>query len=399
MPENLNCYSNYAERINCKYHVSGPGSGSFFLTLADISEQEIEQPDMMCNLVSSTYDDSLNCNITNLNFSDVDYYRITVNDLSTAEILATIDEFEPCGNIKLDPPSNVSYYFNDTAYYIMWKGNNKFKGVTDIHCQLQIKKKASGQTNIKKIVIAEEALEKYVEILPSDFDEGSNYILIRCMTDPISQYRSHWSEWSSELKIDHHQKNAQGPIQRRDFIHIITVVTLLAFTLILLFLALRSTRINGIFMKNIPKPDGFFHPLYHIHNGDFQDWVKYPKKSRENKKEERGFSRNFDLYSTTVLYVQKEAISPVKLEPPLSEEDISLTHDTSNSMCWSDPLIEKEISLNGMYPTFYNHLPSFGNDIYDDSGTICSLDCPADYFSYEGNYIANSQEIVDSPLS
>ncbi|XP_073411288.1 uncharacterized protein [Dendrobates tinctorius] len=224
-----------------------------------------------------------------------------------------------------------------------------------------------------------------------EFDEGSNYIQIRSRTDNEGQYRSHWSEWSSELKIHVMEKEEQ----KQEMNRITTIVTLLTMALIVLLLALRSilsTRINVSFWKKIPTAADFFHPLYNIHNGNFQDWTKHPNICKENKKgNQLGFPQDIDL-SARVLYVQRDAVSAVKLESPLTKEEILLPHNSCNSPSWSEPLVEKEIYLNGVYPVFFS---SFSDGIVNAKVSANSLDCPMDYFSYEGNYIANSQEIAE----
>ncbi|XP_044160865.1 interleukin-9 receptor-like isoform X2 [Bufo gargarizans] len=392
-PGNLSCLTNYADRISCIwYKGSYSGNGPFFITLEenDVDDDyEYDEASRKCHLVSSRDAKSFSCNLSYLVPFDMDDYKIEVQGPSS-EILATIESFVPICNIKLDPPSDLSYNFTGTAYNLTWRGNTDFVTGTRIHYQLKLKREASRQETLKKSIY-----DKYVELLVSEFDEGSNYIQIRCITEDQEDFKSLWSEWSSELKIE---KEVELHVsQNQDIIHIITIVTLLTITPVLLFLVLRSnlsSRINVSFSKKIPTAANFFHPLYHIHNGNFQDWTKYPKKCKENKKGgEHDFPQDIDLYSTTVLYVQKEVVSNVRLESPLSKDDISLEHDTSNSMSWSDLLVEKELSFNGMYPPFFSSFPSFSNDIINDA--VCSLDCPTDYFSYDGNYIPNSQDIVE----
>ncbi|XP_069841023.1 erythropoietin receptor-like [Dendropsophus ebraccatus] len=379
--ENPDCYSNYAHRISCIWNKgSHPGNGPFHLTLIDTYDDET----FGCNLVSSTNDDNYQCNITGLDFTEIDEYKIMVEDF------ATIERFKPHCNIKLDPPSDLSYNCTDTVCNVTWGGNSEFGGNTRIQYELQLKKEASGQEMIKNTVH-----DKYMEFMLSELDEGANYVRLRCRTENQHDYRSRWSEWSAELKIAVMKEG-----QKEDIIHIITIITLLTLTLILLFLALSfnlSSRINVTFLKKIPTAANFFHPLYHIHDGNFQDWTKYPNKCKEDRNGGRkhGFPQDTDLYNTTVLYFQKEAVTPVKLESPLSKEDISMSHDTHKSMSATDPLVEKETSLNGIYPTFFGSFPGFTNDIMNDKDVVCSLDCSTDYFSYEGNYMANSKEITE----
>ncbi|XP_077129637.1 interleukin-9 receptor-like [Ranitomeya variabilis] len=341
---------------------------------------------MTYDLVSSPYDQSFNCDIPDLTLDEMDNYKITVHDLSLTKDLAIIEEFYPRCNIKLDPPSDLSYNFTGAAYNITWKGNYAVSDFTKIYFELQLKKEESNQKSIKTDISV-----TYAEIMLFEFHEGSNYIQIRSRTDNGGQYRSHWSEWSSELKIHVMEMDKQS----QDMNHIITIVTLLTMALIVLLLALRSilsTRINVSFWKKIPTAADFFHPLYNIHNGNFQDWTKHPNICKENKKvRQLGSPQDIDL-SATVLYVQREAVSAVKLESPLSKEEILLTHNTCNSTSWSDPLVEKEIYLNGIYPVFFS---SFSDDIINEKVSANSLDCPMDYFSYEGNYIANSHEIAE----
>ncbi|XP_069591530.1 interleukin-9 receptor-like [Ranitomeya imitator] len=382
--ENLDCHTNYDDRISCIwYKGSDDGNGSFLLIL---KSNNYEDEMRMCDLVSSPYDQSFNCDLTNLTLDEMDNYKITVHDLSLTKDLAIIEEFYPRCNIKLDPPSDLWYNFTGTAYNVTWKGNNEVSDFTKIYFELQLKKEESNQKSIKTDISV-----TYAEIMLFEFHEGSNYIQIRSRTDNEGQYRSHWSEWSSELKIHVMETDKQS----QDMNHIITIVTLLTMALIVLMLALRSilsTRINVSFWKKIPTAADFFHPLYNIHNGNFQDWTKHPNICKEKKKvRQLGSPQDIDL-SATVLYVQREAVSAVKLESPLSKEEILQTPNTCNSMSWSDPLVEKEIYLNGIYPVFFS---SFSNDIINETVSANSLDCPMDYFSYEGNYIANSHEIAE----
>ncbi|KAM3916072.1 interleukin-9 receptor-like [Leptodactylus fuscus] len=405
--ENLDCTTNFVDLISCFwYKGSYPGNGPFNLIVIDTDQ---DYPgEFMCTLVSSPYDESFSCNIT-YEPDEVQDFTIIVQDTSSEETLTTLQQFLPHCNVKLDSPSDVSYNYTGAVYHITWSGNRGLSKWLTIEYEVKMKKGASGKDILKTVIS-----DRYVEMFESEFDEGSNFIQIRCMLEDRSFYRSHWSEWSSEIRIDifvtalplsvevsvrSSVREKQETTQTPDLIHIITVVTLLTMTLILLVLALRSNRAlrtNVPFLKKIPTAADFFHPLYHIHNGNFQDWIKYQNKFKDNGKEgPNSAPQDTDLYSSTVLYVQKEVVSPVELEPPISKEDVLLAHDTCSSMSWSDPLEDKEISIDGVYPSFFSGFPSFSDAIMEDNDAVCNLDCPTDYFSYDGNYIANSQEIAE----
>ncbi|XP_056390749.1 interleukin-9 receptor-like isoform X2 [Hyla sarda] len=383
--ENLDCFSNYADRISCIWNKgSYPGNGSFLLTVIDYFYMEASGD---CNLLSSTDDGNFHCNITGLVITETDLYIIRVEDLSTRKHLSAIEDFQPLCNIKLDPPSDLSHNFTGTVYNITW-GNCKFNGESRIHYELQLKKEASSLMVTKKITH-----DTYVEMMLSEFDKGDNYIKIRCRTENQWDYKSYWSEWSSELKIQISEMEKGQKENITDLIIIVTIVTVI-FVFLLCFNL--SSRINVTFVKKIPTAADFFHPLYHIHNGNFQDWVKYPNKSKKDKSGRAQHSFPQDLYRSTVSYFHKEAVSPVELESPFSKEGFSLTPDTRcDSMPCSDLLTEKEASLDGMYPTFFGSFPGFSDDIVNEKDIVCTLDCPTDYFSYDGNYVANSQEIVE----
>ncbi|XP_073502261.1 interleukin-9 receptor-like [Phyllobates terribilis] len=191
--ESLDCHTNYGNRISCIwYNGSDDGNSSFVLNLIENNYGD----EMTCNLVSSMYVESFNCDITGLDLDEMDNYKITVRDSSSTKDLAIIEVFYPRCNIKLDPPSDLWYNFTGTAYNIKWKGNNAFDGFPKIYFELQLKKEASNQKTIKTDISV-----TYAEIMLFEFDEGSNYIQIRSRTDNEGQYRSHWSEWSSELEI------------------------------------------------------------------------------------------------------------------------------------------------------------------------------------------------------
>ncbi|XP_071978675.1 interleukin-9 receptor-like [Engystomops pustulosus] len=385
---NVDCYTNYIDRITCNWlKESYSGNGPFVLTLTDIFHG-YDGETITCDLVSSPQNNIFTCNMTHNYPSNMEIYEVSLEDQSSDTIIETIQPFKPCGNIKLDPPSDLSYNFTGTEYNITWRGVCNFI-FSEVHYQVQLKKQASGQELLKNQVG-----DTYMVFQASEFDEGFNYIRIRCRPEDQEDYKSHWSNWSPQLKIE-----KKDETHKQNVVHIITIVTLLTLTLILLFLALRSNlyvRMHVSALKKIPTAADYFYPLYHIHNGNFQDWTKYSNKCKEKRKgREPGIPQDTDLYSTTVLQVQKDAISAVKLESPMSKEDISVTHATDDPTSWSASLVDPEISFNGMYPVFFSGLPGLSDDIMDEPDTVCSLDGPTDYFSYNGNYIANSQEIAE----
>ncbi|XP_063790647.1 interleukin-21 receptor-like isoform X2 [Pseudophryne corroboree] len=263
--ENLTCFVNYIDYMNCTWYMgSHSGNGPFTLS-AEYDDGR------KCDLVTISYEENLfSCNITNLYLDETDIFKIMVND-STSNTLAEINEFIPKCNIRLDPPSGLSYSVNGSIYRIIWTGITELLAETKLLYELQLKKEASSW---------QEAIPKYIDnsdvsadILSSDFEKGSIYnVRIRRKTENQDHYKSQWSEWSSELKIHTPEKDRS----HASISHIIVILGLVMMIFILLYLVLfsnLSTRIKIPFLHDVPTADEFFQDLYRVHNGNFQIYV------------------------------------------------------------------------------------------------------------------------------
>ncbi|XP_075037590.1 interleukin-9 receptor-like [Mixophyes fleayi] len=393
--ENPTCVVNYANYMSCIwYKGSHSGNGPFLVIAQNEGEEEIE-----CKLALRPYEESsYSCNITDLFFDETDSYDITVQDSTTSKKLSEITQFIPKCNIKLDPPSGLSYNVSEGNYKITWAGNEKFEGETKLQYELQFKTITSSWQRATKKDISNS--DMFAMIMSSEFEKGSIYnVRIRCKTEETGKlfYKSQWSDWSSEIKI-----HILGKYRSHFNIYpiIIIIAILMMMILILLYLVYFSSlspRIQMIFLQKVPTAADFFQPLYHEHNGNFQDWTKYPNKNVQSKKNRLSCNiPDTDLYSSTVLCFQKEIISPIKVEAPTPRKDVLSLHEAFGSESSYDPHLQQKISLEEVYPSFsFSPDSPILNYKDDKNNSVFEMDCPADYFSTDGTYIANSQELVN----
>ncbi|XP_072273842.1 interleukin-21 receptor-like isoform X2 [Pyxicephalus adspersus] len=375
MPENFRCYVNFIDFLSCTwYSNSHAGDGPFSLHLNTKNKQ--------CLLLKISHN-KFSCNITGLMADETEFYNLSVQDNTTNRILDEIETFAQSCHIKLDPPVNASYKINNSTYVIMWKGYEEYLGSPNLKCESQLKKHTSSWKNSKKKIFTDKnADNQSEELLASEFEMDSDYDLrLRCKTQENSFYESQWRT-KEENKVN--------------IIHIIMVVCSLATACILLYLVFCSSlcgRFKISYLEEVPTAASFFKPMYLVHNGNFQDWTKYPNKCVQGKQKVRSCS---PMDSVTHIYTtacfQNEMISPIIIEAPTSIKEHPVTEEAFDSISWSGLLQNKEISLNEIYPSFSPDFSMFNEEEEQD---MSDVDCPTVYFSYNGTYVVNSVETED----
>ncbi|XP_077305229.1 cytokine receptor common subunit beta-like [Lithobates pipiens] len=388
MPENFSCFSSFASYTSCTwYSNSHPDDGPFLVILDD----------KKCTLTKMAHDEKkFSCNITDL-MPDItdDPFKVEVQNDITKEVLAEIPKFTTTCHIKLDPPVNLSYKINGTIYTLMWNGYEDYYEDANLDYELQLKRHTSTWKEAKQKTFHDKHhLEQSGELLASEFETGSDYDLrLRCKIMETKDYSSQWSEWSSELRILALGVKDEGKV---NIVYIIIVVCPLATACILLYLVFCSSlgrRLKIPFLKEVPTAANFFRPLYIVHNGNFQDWTKYPNKCSQKKQEGR-YCRSADsvLRVSTILCFQKDTISPIKVEAPAPANEVPVIDEECDVTSWSGLLQNKDISLSELYPSIYPNISLFNEE---EEQHVSEVECPTVYFTYNGTYIVNSVEAVD----
>ncbi|XP_073492876.1 uncharacterized protein [Aquarana catesbeiana] len=352
-----------------------------------------------CTLIKMAHDENkFSCNITDLPAEESDDpFNVVVQDNITKKILAEIPKFTMICHIKLDPPVNLSYKINGTMYNLTWNGCADCYAPVNLQYELQLKRHTSTWKEAKQKTLLDKDLLKQSqseELPASEFGTGSDYDLrLRCKLLDDRDYHSQWSEWSSELRIPALGAKDEGKV---NIVYIIIVVCPLATACILLYLVFCSSlgrRLKIPFLKEVPTAANFFRPLYIVHNGNFQDWTKYPNKCGQKKQEGR-YCRSVDsvLHVSTILCFQKETISPIKVEAPTPANEVPVTDEKCDVTSWSGLLQNKDISLSELYPSSYPNISLFNEE---EEQNVSEVECPTVYFTYNGTYIVNSVEAVD----
>ncbi|XP_068102885.1 interleukin-21 receptor-like isoform X2 [Hyperolius riggenbachi] len=381
--DNLTCTVNFIDDMHCTLK-TGPhaGDGPFLLTIEHYFIKK------NCTLLKMPKDENtFGCHITGVD-GDEDYeFEITVKDNNT---LINSQTFIPRCNIKLYPPVNLSNTFNGSIYKITWSGYRghdlEYYGSANLHYELQFKKEdSSWPGEISKHKYDSDNTETLVsmELQSSEFESGSRYdVRVRSKTyDTVNTgYRSQWSDWSQEMKIINLEKNES----QISLGYILVVICPLVTTFIMLYLVLCSSlsaRFKIPFLKEVPTAAKFFQPLYILHNGNFQDWTKYPNKCVQRRKEEPSCSSvGFSFHNSAILNLQKETISPVNTE----------AREVKEAMPWSDLLRYKEITLSELYPSSTPDFPMCNEE--EANQDLSRVDYSTEYVSYNGVYIVNSSE-------
>uniref|UniRef100_A0A8C5QSZ9 Interleukin-7 receptor subunit alpha n=1 Tax=Leptobrachium leishanense TaxID=445787 RepID=A0A8C5QSZ9_9ANUR len=376
----LSCVVDYVSKMHCTWFKGSiQAEGPFYVHI--LSDDDL---DYFCYFSARPdVENSFNCTtLIEEGFSVDDEYNLQLNSLVESGFAKEAQDFQPCLNIKLNPPFDIQCNFTNNHYTITWSVDpDLIKTIKeDLETKVEFKKENSSWVNALLKVVRRSTL---LEIDPLQLERGTRYVArLRCKTikrDDDDSYESQWSSWSSEINFATLSPDVKSSTMSNYMLVLLVTGTFALIVLYLFFSFRLSSRVKVLCVDNFPTAAKFFQPLYREYNGNFKDWTKC-RSSRLQKNRTTKNIPYLDNPNWTVLHLKEDVLSNVELSArPLSLNDISKELDIYVSPSHTQG--QGNVFLCELYPTLFQ----LHNDCVDHQNSSSYLQFKDSYVTYDVN--------------
>uniref|UniRef100_A0A8C6RP48 Interleukin 9 receptor n=1 Tax=Nannospalax galili TaxID=1026970 RepID=A0A8C6RP48_NANGA len=200
--------------------------------------------------------------------------------LGQEQVSLVDSQYMPWRYVKLDPPSDLQSNVSSEHCVLTWSISPFLEPmIPHLNYELAFKrqKETWEQARHKDHIVGVTWLKlEAIELNPGSTYEARLRVHMALLEDDMADkecFKGQWSEWSQSVLFSSPQKGLLIPPSGWSDSTLVTVSIFLLLSGLTHFLFKLSPRVKRIFYQNVPSPAAFFHPLYSVHNGDFQTWI------------------------------------------------------------------------------------------------------------------------------
>uniref|UniRef100_A0A8C0W2F5 Fibronectin type-III domain-containing protein n=1 Tax=Castor canadensis TaxID=51338 RepID=A0A8C0W2F5_CASCN len=269
------CLTNGILRIDCQWSALevDQGSGSWLLftsNQAPGSQHRCIFQASMCTVVLPPEEVIL----------PTDNFTITLHHcISGEEQISLVDpQYLPWRHVKLDPPSDLQSNISSGYCVLTWSLSPALEPMSSLlSYELAFKRQEEAWERAlhkDRIVGVTWIILEAMELYPGSYYEARLRVQMAMLKDDVVEEErpeGQWSEWSQPVCFLSPQRPGLlippwgWPYHT---LFAMSIFLLLAGLTYLLFKL--SPRLKRAFYQNVPSPAAFFHPLYNVHDGNFQ---------------------------------------------------------------------------------------------------------------------------------